>query len=535
MNFKLKVVSAAVVCAFGFAHQANALTIVGNSPTTLATEQLPGVATVTLNNIGVNSTTQGVVAGNSYSIRFTLSGGATWTAPGTLIQVNQGVTPPAAYVTELYTPAIVGNQLTFTIIGVAGVSTSAANTFFQLSGATTSNLPAALITSGINDNGCGFTTGTVSITAQYFASNGAEVDFPVGTGNTGPVVQAAQGIVGTLTASVNPILDVLTTVRPGAAPAASKFLQTRFDGTFANVNSAPIGRFAFSNVTGLQGTAGAPAVDYTLTNATDGGAAVAVTASQGWGLGSSIYLIDNTANTACAADPTTVVPTTAGAAITGGVLTSSVDLLTRTLTFPPGSAINDTPANRARTYTVCYGLTGLAGNVPQSRFSGSAALRRTGTDLPDFGVGAPASPVTGGLSCLAPLATAGVNGGIIFVRNYSPVAANAFGWRQQVRIINAGSVNSPISGYFLYQDGTVSPTGVIVANINAGGSATVTNVQIEAAIGQAPGLQASNPRLVLISTTDKLRVQNYIVQPGGNWVEASGGQDDLDGGTGNNN
>jgi len=533
MNFKLKMVSAAVVCAFGLAHQANALTIVGNSPTTLATEQLPAVGAITLNNIGVNSTTQGVVSGNPYSISFTLTNGATWNTAGLLVQINQNTLAP--FVTELYTSALsVGNTvLTYSIIGTAGVNTSAANTFFQLSGAIINGAGAALIATGVNDNGCGFTTGTISVTARYFAANGTEVDLNPG-GNTGTVVVAGQAVTGAITPTANPVLDVLTTVRPAAAPAASKFARTLNNGTVVNVLDAPIGTFRFSDVAGLQGSAADPTLDYRLgvavpavsVSASDNGATLGVTASAGFGTGSSLYLIDDTANTACTADPSALPAIAAGAVIAlPAPVVTGTGAVTRTYTIPLGGITS--VANRARTYTICYRLSGTAGNVPQSQFSGYAIQNRIAlTDVADYAAGP---------SCPAPLARATINGGVIFIRNYSPAAANAFGWNQQIRIINSGSVATPITAYFVYADGSTSATSTIVPNIAAGGSVTLFNTAIEALMGISPPLSASNPRLVITGNTNSLRAQNYIVQPGGNWVEASGGQDDGAGPAGTQN
>lgn len=529
MNFKLKVVSAAAVCAFGL--QAHALTIVGNSTTTLATEQLPTVGAVTLNNIGVSATSQGVVAGNSYSIRIRLIGGGTFAnaaAAGTLQQIDQSTNAP--YASEVFTASLVSpTEARYTINGVANVTTSPANTIWRLTGATVTGASTALITGGTNDNGCGFTTGSISIDARYFNSNDVEVDLPVGTLNQGVVITAAQGITGAITAAANPVLDVLTALRPGAAPAASKFLQRRADGTQVNVLSAPIGTFKFSDVSGIQGQSTAPSTDYNLAAANDNGAVVVVNASAGFGAGSSVYVIDDTANTACAADPTASPAITAGTPIVGAV--SSPTANQRVITFAPGTL--NSPANRGKTFRICYQLGGgsAQGNVPASTFTGYARLDRTvaSGDISDFAAGA---------TCPATLAKAGLNGGVIVIRNYSPAAANAFGWNQQIRIINAGSVDTGIEGYFLYADGTTSTQRPIVSTstpIRAGGNVTLFNTAIEAALGVSPALTASNPRLVIIGATDRLRAQNYIVQPGGNWVEASGGQDDGDGPAGTNN
>lgn len=529
MNFKLKVVSAAVVCAFGLAHQANALTIVGNSPTTLATEQLPAVAVINLNNIGVNSTTQGVVAGNPYSISFTLSNGATWNTAGTLVQIDQSTNTP--FVSETYTATIdAANpaKLTFAINGVAGVNTSAANSFWQLSGAKINGAGAALIATGVNDDGCGFTTGKIDVTAQYFAATGTEVDIPPAGANTGTVVVAAQGIKGAMSATANPVLDVLTTLRPTATPAASKFVvkQAAPPFTESNVTEAPIGSFQFKNEAALQGTAIDPTIDYTLAVATDNGATVSVTAKDGFGTGSSLYLIDDTANTSCTADPTAVPPITAGTPIAMGAPVVSTAGGATTWTYALAAGTINTAPNRIKKYTVCYKLSGNDGNVPTSQFSGYAVQKRTAPDVGDYAAGA---------SCPAPLAKANINGGIIYIRNYSPAAANQYGWNQQIRIINAGSVATPISAYFLYADGTASPTVKIVDKIEVGGNVTLFNTAIEAKMGISPPLTASNPRLVLIGNTNSLRAQNYIVQPGGNWVEASGGQDDGAGPAGTQN
>ena len=532
MNFKLKMVSAAVVCAFGLAHQANALTIVGNSPTTLATEQLPSVGNVTLNNLGFSATSQGIVAGNSYSIRIRLSGG-TWvpTFLGTLSQVDQ--TTNAPYPNENFTAAVgaTPDEVIYTITVPATVNTSPANTFFRLSGARVAGVASALVTGGVNDNGCGFTSGQIDVTARFFNAIGQEVDFPVGTLNRGVVIVADQGIIGAIAPTVpGPVLDVLTTVRPLAAPAASKFLKRLADGTSINVLSAPIGTFSFADKPLIQGTAADSTVDYTLAVANDGGAQIGVTASQGWGVASSISVIANSATTACSADTSANPQITAGVPITGGTLVTTGNL--RTLTFAPGSALNDTAANRARTYTICYEVNGTAGNVPTSTFTGYVEQRRTvvSGNVTDFSTSPPAGP-----TCQAPLATATINGGRIAIRNYSPAAANAFGWGQQIRIINAGSVPTAISAFYQFADGTTSVQRPISPVIAAGGSVTLRNTDIETAMGISPPLTASNPRLVIIGATERLRVQNYIIQPGGNWVEASGGQDDGDGPAGTNN
>ena len=526
MNFKLKVVSAAAVLAFGVAHQAHALTIVGNSTTTLATEQLPSVGSITLNNIGISATNQGIVAGNSYSIRFTLLGGGTWAAANTALleQINQNSN--TSYATETYTTSGAGTTvLTFTHTSVAGVTTSPANTIFRLSNALTAGVGASLVLTGVNDNGCPFTTGDVRIRANFFDSNGSETDLPEGTLNQGIVVVAQQGITGAINASAAPILDVLTALRPGAAPAASKFLRTLSNNTAVNVLNAPIGTFKFSETPGLQGQGANPLADYNLAAATDGGASVTVSADQGFGVGSSLYLIDDTANTACSADATAGI--TAGTAIVPNSLTTPVgEPNTRVLGFNVGT-IND-PAQRAKTYTICYRLTGLTGNVPTSQFAGFATQLRTAPTIADFAAGN---------TCRAPLAKASINGGIIAVRNFVPASVNAFGWRQQIRIINAGSVPTSITAFFQYADGTTSSTQTIVPTaIAAGGSVTITNSQIEAAMGTSIASNvASNPRLVITGATERLRVQNFIIQPGGNWVEASGGQDDGAGPAGTNN
>jgi hypothetical protein len=63
--------------------------------------------------------------------------------------------------------------------------------------------------------------------------------------------------------------------------------------------------------------------------------------------------------------------------------------------------------------------------------------------------------------------------------------------------------------------------------VAARGTVDLNTSAIEAIMGAAPGSSTSNARLVILGTTDSLRVQNFVKQPNGMWLEYSGGQDDF--------
>jgi hypothetical protein len=134
-----------------------------------------------------------------------------------------------------------------------------------------------------------------------------------------------------------------------------------------------------------------------------------------------------------------------------------------------------------------------------------------------------------GATCPAVTFTSGLNASRVIVRNYSPAAANAFGWNQYTRVINSGSQDAGVTGFYLYGDGTTGTEKTIAALVKKAGNVTLSNSAIETLLGAPvqPAGVTTNPRLVIQAPTSSLRVQNYIVMPNGSWFEASAGQNEI--------
>jgi hypothetical protein len=506
MKLKLKLVGA--LCAIGVMQSASALTVVGNSITNLATEYLSG-ATITLNNIGFNSTSQGVVAGNGLSIRITLSAG-TFASCGTFNQFNTSNAP----INAGWTSTGAGSA-TCTFSNVAAnvtVNTTAANTFFQMTGATAASF-GSLVTSGTNDNGCGFTTGSVTLKAGYYDASGAEVDKPAAGGN-GPsgllneaiIVTAAQAITGAWTAASDTTVDVRNTT-----PAGSRFIANSTSPASATVTT--IGSVRFSNAAGVQAD-NTGVTDYVLANAVNGTVTIGVSAAGGNIPAGAVFSV------ASVTEGNTCVSGTQVAASTQTIAGASA-----TVMFNAGTAALSFLTTNTGTYALCMQVpNNQASAVPQLAFSGYAKVDRSSTVTSDY---------AGGPTCMATLGKLVYNAGLIEIRNYVPAAQNASGWSSFLRVINAGATATPITGYFISDAGVVGSTGTLVSSVASRGNATLTNTAIEAALGAAPA-GSSNPRLVIIGNTDVLRAQNYIRQPNGFWIEASSGQDDGTNAAGSN-
>ena len=513
MSFKLKAVAAAVLAVGAFS-TANALTIVGNSPTTLASEVLPatGTTTVNLNPIGFNSTVQGVIAGNNYTLKLTLSSGV-WgaTNANTILahidpsQAAFGNAQLLTIVSGLGTNVIVlaptggalsaapaaGSATPALAAAPAAISSTAANTLFKFNGLQAIVTSADLVATGINDDGCGPTFKNISVKGQYLNNSGTEVDLPVGTLNQDTIITAQQGITGAVTSATSPVIDV-------TSPSLNKFF-------VGGVTSVPVGSYVFNNASGSQSDNAAIPADYVIGTGvgwTDGGHSITINASSGFATGST-FTLSSTA--ACPGVPVGA-PTT--------VITGNQAVVTQLLSVPGFTNTAAMPL------TVCYNVLGTSA-IPASTLTGFAVSKRTGV--------APLSDFAGGATCQANLTSLKLNGGLIKVRNYSGASLVPFGWKQYTRIINSGATATPISGYFQYGDGTQSAAAVLVPTIAAGGNVTLSNIAIEALLPlDTTKTTTTNARLVITSNNDSIRVQNYQVTPNTErWMESSGGQDDM--------
>jgi hypothetical protein len=555
MSRKLHVIAAAVLAVTAITG-AQALTIVGNSPTTLASEVLPasGTTNVKLNNIGFNSTSQGVVAGNNYTLKLTLSAGK-WAAPTGATKIfHQDPSQAAAGNTQVFNiiSGVGTNVLVVAPTGAAtagpvpaassvvgagapaAFSSTAANTLFQINGASVDITSADLIASGVNDDGCAITFKNLTITGQYLDNNSNEVDLPVGGLNTATIITAGQGIVGAIAAPATaPVVDIV-------GSSGKKFIR----GTTV-VTTAAIGTYKFADAAGTQSDNAAVPADYNAANAlwNDNGQTINLNASAGLASNASFtirQLATLPAGVTVASGGTCDSPVIVGsdAANYAEVGNYPVPAANTTVTANgsgsdiklaiPAATANVTTAGAAgKNLLICYNVVGGATDtvIPLSKFTGYASSNRAAA--------APLSDFAAGKTCPANLANVGINGGMIKVRNYSPASVNAFGWNQFTRIINSGTVATEIKGYYQYADGTTSTPASLVTSLPAGGNVTMLNTEVETKLGAPSAVtgangKASNPRLVITSNSDGIRVQNYQMTPDSQrWMEVSGGQADA--------
>jgi len=114
--------------------------------------------------------------------------------------------------------------------------------------------------------------------------------------------------------------------------------------------------------------------------------------------------------------------------------------------------------------------------------------------------------------------SSGQAGSTIDVRSYVP--ATTTGYTSYIRVINTGAIAAPVTVALLDDvTGSVSATATLIASLPANAATTLLSSQVEAALGmQIP--TASRPRIRISSTAD-LRVQSFLLQPGGAFNEIS--------------
>ena len=113
-------------------------------------------------------------------------------------------------------------------------------------------------------------------------------------------------------------------------------------------------------------------------------------------------------------------------------------------------------------------------------------------------------------------------GSTVKVRTYIPAADSASGYVSYIRVINPGSIATPITVSLI--DGTTGVTGnsfTLASSLAAGAAQTFTSSQIESIIG--PVGSGLRPRLRITGNV-QLEVQSFITQPGGAFTNVSTGQ-----------
>ena len=105
------------------------------------------------------------------------------------------------------------------------------------------------------------------------------------------------------------------------------------------------------------------------------------------------------------------------------------------------------------------------------------------------------------------------NGAQVDVRSYVPSAT--LGYTSVVRVINNSATAAPVTGQWLYQDGTMGAAATLISSLPGHGSQSLSSAQVEAAIGVPAAVGANRPRLRLISASTGLQAQSLIVNPSG--------------------
>ena len=386
-----------------------------------------------------------------------------------------------------------------TDVAAAGATSNAGNTGSGAVVAATSRIGfltglASALGLGAFDDCAPFTGGNVTVTAIVGNSTGGRTDTIAPNDPTKTLLKSALGVAIDVTASAD-------TSKIDAINATSKsFLRGALLENTANLAKVVL-TTANPGTTDLAGAAYNVASTYVIANT------LAFTVKG-----------DFTGQTAAPA--LFSLSPSASCVVAGNAVPTSVTLdaakTTATVSFL-GSAAN-LPTSGTASY-LCYQPSTTVTLIPAA-FTVSAT----------FSDATPAAFNYGKLSaagvCPAVTFTSVLNASKVIVRNYSPAAANAFGWNQYTRVINSGSQDAKVTGYYQYGDGSVGTETQLVASVKKGGNVTLSNSQIEAAIGapMQPAGVTTNPRLVIQSPTSSLRVQNYIVQPNGAWFEASGAQ-----------
>ena len=549
MNHKMKLVAAVVAGLCAVSTQAGQLA--GNPSTIYAAETITNTANVPVPTFTYQTSEpiNGPVAGtNTIYVVFTSSAGtwkaATGTAGAAPAAVAVGAAPTAKLLaassgsnlqavaldgTLIAGPVVIGG-VTYTSSSVAAPNNTLVYSFTIPTNAIyglgsnffvgTLNAAGTVATDRIGfltglsaslglgafDDCATFTGGSVTVTATIGNTTGAALDTIAPFAPTKTLLSSALGIKADIVASADTAkIDAIAnssktftrTVPLGGAAIPVALASVNFTDAVPGTTDLAVAAYSVANLS----VAGASTAKYTVTGNFTG-----QTADAGRFFAS--------ASATCA---------TSIASFNNVVFNTAKTSVTFNLPFATLVPVSGTA------HYVCYSpVATTAATLVPSAFTVTASLADTAT-LTDFNF----AKLSAASVCPASTFTSVLNASKVIVRNYSPAAANASGWNQFTRIINSGSQDAKVTGYYQYGDGSVGVETLIANTVKKGGNITLSNTQIEQAIGAPvqPAGVTTNPRLVLLSPTSSMRVQNYIVQPSGAWFEASAGQNQTEEGS----
>jgi len=456
---------------------------------TITTNAMPTAlnSALTYNGGTVAPTGNGIILGNGSIVAFPINVTAAMPANSTFTFKPLGVTAADGGIANATTVATPGSSLTATMSLGASASFNTGLTSIVQDEATAATAPIATFISGVNATALSsgsFTTGGPT----PFSGNQTETS----------IINVTSG-AGT----------ALTVPTGGTSNAASQ----------ANSELLDLGGFYFKDAS----------VDTTTT-------------VPGTGLDSPPFAADaattfNIANDYTGAGSSVAATVTAPAgffgvtAVTGSGTAGGV-YLNSAANCAPGSNIATGVVNAAGTTATFTGVTPLATNVPyyvcvQAEI---ANTHQWVTGTPSIvatlnsSTAAAATPISLAATNLYTLAS---NGGTVIVREYVPAAATAStGYQSFIRVINTGSVASPISFAFIDDaaGGSAAAAGTTTTAVPAGGAITLTSSQIEALTGIAKPTSANARPRVQVSASTTITVQSYLYNQAANvFTEVSGG------------
>ena len=441
-----------------------------------------------------------VAANQVVSIYVQLSGGAKFVAlkvANTDLKCLDAASAPITATTGA--PSTDGTYAVFSVnTGASGLNTNSTCTYIP-KGASVDNANVALSASGgvITST---WTNDTAAVSLAAVPTGGTNFD-TAGT-HVGNIAQSAAAITATYIASsafpFTPVGGAATgaaetkKINVAATPTAALFT---VGSNGAATNTVNLGALLFAETAGIQDD-GAGA-DYTLAKATATGLSAVITGdfslAEAAAASKGVFLATDLACTA-----QIVAPAAGAVTYNTGKTTATISGGTRpTVNVPMYVCMTVKPTNTTA--------------ITPTAYSATASLAKT------------AATELATVVASTPLLATALNGSTVDVRSYIPAAT--VGYTSFVRVINTGSVTAPVTGVWLYENGTVGTSGTLIASLTAGGSTTLSSAQVEAALGAPTVIGGNRPRLRVAAATNALQAQSFfLTNANGNFSDVTGAQ-----------
>ena len=442
-----------------------------------------------------------VAANQVVSFYVKLSGGAKFVAgkvtPADLTCLDAAST---AITATTGAPSTDGTYAVFSVnTGASGLNTNSTCTYIPKA-ASVDNANVALSASGgvITST---WTNDTAAVSLAAVPTGGTNFD-TAGT-HVGNIAQSAAAITATYIASsafpFTPVGGAATgaaetkKINVAATPTAALFT---VGSNGAATNTVNLGALLFAETAGIQDNGAG--FDYALAKAATGtGLSAVITGdfslAEAAAASKGVFLATDLACTAQIAAP-------AAGAVTynTGKTTATISGGTRpTVNVPMYVCMTVKPTNTTA--------------ITPTAYSATASLAKT------------AATELATVVASTPLLATALNGSTVDVRSYIPAAT--VGYTSFVRVINTGSVTAPVTGVWLYENGTVGTSGTLIASLTAGGSTTLSSAQVEAALGAPTVIGGNRPRLRVAAATNALQAQSFfLTNANGNFSDVTGAQ-----------